>query len=225
MSSSCSANAPASAAAAACFGIGPFRVDAPANAPASAAAAACFETAPPHPPAAASFFVAAAVAAAAPHPAPLAGSRRASRCCSSSSCRASRCCASSCSCASRCCSSPSPATGSCPAPRTGPCLGCAEGGSSGLGPPRTPAAAAVVVSSVAVFVVFATPEIFTHYTNREISGQRGRTSCSRGGWKRGGREGGEDTRRARGKHPYRTTRGKGGGSGRGGCSSHIGNKE
>jgi hypothetical protein len=35
-------------------------------------------------------------------------------------------------------------------------LGCAEGGSSGLGPPRTSAAAAVVVSAVVVSVVFAT---------------------------------------------------------------------
>jgi hypothetical protein len=35
----------------------------------------------------------------------------------------------------------------------------------------------------------------------------------------------EDTRRACGNHPYRATRGKGGGSGRGGCSSHIGNGE
>jgi hypothetical protein len=35
----------------------------------------------------------------------------------------------------------------------------------------------------------------------------------------------EDTRRARGKRPYRATREKGGGSGRGGCSSHIDNEE
>jgi hypothetical protein len=56
---------------------------------------------------------------------------------------------------SRCCSSPSPAKGSCPAPRTGPLVGCAKGGSSGLGPPRTLAAAAVVVSAVVVSVVFA----------------------------------------------------------------------
>jgi hypothetical protein len=64
-----------------------------------------------------------------------------------------------------------------------------------------------------------------HYTSRESNGRRGRTSCNRGGWKRGGRDDGEDTRRARGKCPYRAKRGKGGGRGRGGCSSHIGNGE
>jgi hypothetical protein len=54
----------------------------------------------------------------------------------------------------------------------------------------------------------------------EGNGRGGRISYKIGGWKQRRKKGGGDRSRARGKHPYRATFLRGGGSGRSDCRSH-----